>query len=104
MGAGDLAPNDSELRAGLGDLCLVNVSNTLAQIELGGISVRHTINVHKIGVDVRVASSSVCLTKMKWKCQTTMIKLRSIFNQPLVAQDGTLHIQPHGLNNRGDKL
>jgi hypothetical protein len=46
VGAGDLAPDNSEPGTGLGDGGFVDVCNSLAQIEVGSLTVSHAINTH----------------------------------------------------------
>lgn len=59
MGAGDLAPHDSDL--GAADLLgsAVDESDLLAEVEAGGLGVVDTLNLDQAGVGVGVALASL---------------------------------------------
>jgi hypothetical protein len=91
VSAGNLAPNNSELGASLGNSRLGNEGNSLAQVELGRLSVIHILDIHQVGVNVRVSSSSV---KQYLSTITTSLKsTAAVIYQPLVAQNSALHVK-----------
>ena len=61
MSTGDLAPDATELRAGLSSLGSVDVSNLLSDVEINGLLVVASLNLEKVGVVVGVSAASVSL-------------------------------------------
>lgn len=66
MGTQDLAPDGAELGAGNSLLGLVDVSNLLAEVELGSLGVIDTIDLEQGGVVVGVATTSVIRLKASY--------------------------------------
>lgn len=59
MGASDLSPDNTELRSSDGLLGLVDVCDSLAEVEFGSLGVLNTFDLQKGGVVVGVAASSL---------------------------------------------
>lgn len=80
VGSGDLAPNGSVLGASLVGLCLVDVGDSLAQVETGRASSSHSLDLQQRSVGV----------------------LRS--HTSLVARHDSSAVQSHRLNSSGALL
>ena len=59
MAPAHLAPDNAELGSSLRDLCAVDESDSLAQIEVGRFDVVHSIHLQQSGVEIRIPASSV---------------------------------------------
>ena len=72
MGAGDLSPDNAELISSLRNLGLVDISDFLAKVVVGGLLIIASLNLDKIGVVISVATSTACIIRIY------MIKTRSL--------------------------
>lgn len=64
VGAGDLSPDNAELVSSLRNLGLVDISDFLAKVVVGGLLIIASLNLDKIGVVISVATSTVSIIRI----------------------------------------
>lgn len=59
MGAGDLSPDNAELVSSLRNLGLVDISDFLAKVVVGGLLIIASLNLDKIGMVISIGASTI---------------------------------------------